>query len=332
MSTGSAFLHRRDLALGLAAIALLSGGVGTAAAARTTWPERAVRLFTPAAPGSSTDLAARLYAERLAARWGQSVLVEAKPGADGAIAVKAMLQQRDGHALLFGPTGVLTITPLLNDHLSFDPVADVAPLSLGALDFLCLAISPALEGVSDLTDLVRLARQRPGVLNAAAGLGGPYMALVSFLRGRDLHAALVPYRSPPEALADLAAGRLHLLVGPLAPVLPLLRDGRIRLAAVTNPERSLAVPDVPTAAEQGFPELELEGTLGFMGPSAMPEDLRARIAADIAIVASDPRLAERLRASGVMARAEAPAAFTARLERQRAHWADVARRHGLRPS
>ena len=323
---------RRGFVLGLGAATAAPAPCGRASPlAAATWPERTVRLVTPAAPGSSTDLAARLYGERLAARWGRPVVVESRLGADGTIAVEAVLQQRDGHALLFGPAGVVTVTPLLVDHLPFNPAVDILPVSLGALDFLCVAVSPALEGIGSLSDLARAAGERPGVLNVAAGLGGPTMALTAFLRDRGLRATYVPYRSPPEALADLAAGRLHALVGPLAPVLPLARDGRARLVAITNPERAPAAPEVRTAPEQGFPELELEGTLGFFAPATMPEPVRRRIAPDFAAVAADQTLIERLRGVGVVARAEGPEEFARRVERQRAHWAAVAGRYGARP-
>jgi tripartite-type tricarboxylate transporter receptor subunit TctC len=323
---------RRSVLFGLFVVSGAATRRGHASpAVVAAWPERTVRLVTPAAPGSSTDLAARLYAGRLAAAWGRPVVVEGRPGADGTIAVETVLQQRDGHALLFGPAGVVTVTPLLADYLPFNPVADILPVSLGALDFLCVAVSPTLEGIGGLADLARAAAERPGALNVAAGLGGPTMALTAFLGSRGLRATYVPYRSPPEALADLAAGRLHALVGPLAPVLPLARDGRVRLVAVTNPERAPAVPEMRTALEQGFPELELEGTLGFFAPATMPEAVRRRIAADIAAAAADPGLVDRLRAAGVVAQGEAPGEFAQRVERQRTHWAAVAARHGVRP-
>ncbi|HEY8613943.1 MAG TPA: tripartite tricarboxylate transporter substrate binding protein, partial [Roseomonas sp.] len=295
-----------------------------------TWPERPVRLVTPAAPGSSTDLAARLYAERLATTWAQPVMVEPKPGADGVIAAEAMLGARDGHTLMFGPAGVLTVTPLLRERLPFDP-RDIAPLSLAANDFLSIAVSPALAGISTLRDLVRVAQERPGTLNIAAGLGGLTLALAAFLRTHHLEMTTASYRSPPEAIPDLVAGRLHVLLGPLALVLPLARDGRARVLAVTNPERTPAAPQIPTVIEQEFPELEVEGTLGVFGPGTMPAEARARIAEAVSRAAAEPALVERLRAVGIVARAEPPDAFGQRVDRQRTHWASVAREHGSRP-
>jgi tripartite-type tricarboxylate transporter receptor subunit TctC len=267
----------------------------------------------------------------LAAAWAQPVLVEPRTGADGVIAVEAMLGARDGHTLLFGPVGVLTVTPLLRERLPFDPAMDIAPLSLAANDFLSIAVSPALPDVSTLLDLVRVARERPGALNIAAGLGGLTLALTAFLRVHHLAMTTASYRSPPDAIPDLASGRLHVLLGPLALVLPLTRDGRARVLAVTNPERTPVAPQIPTVIEQGFPELEVEGTLGIFGPSTMPAEARARVAEAMSRAAAEPALVERLRAVGVVARAEPPDAFGPRMDRLRVHWAKVAREHGTRP-
>lgn len=315
-------------------LTLAMGGLTLGLPARRAaagWPDRPVRLITPAAPGSSTDVAARLYAERLAALWGGPVVVEPRPGADGVIAAEAMLGARDGHALLFGPAGVLTVTPLLRERMPFDPATDIVPLSLVATDFLCVAASPGLEGVTSLRDLLRTAQARPGVLNIAAGLGGLTLALNAFIRTHRLEVTTATYRSPPEAIPDLVSGRLHVLLGPLAPMLPLRRDGRARVLAVTNPERTPAAADVPSATDEGFPELEVEGTLGIFGPATMSEEARVRVAAAIVGAAAEPGLVERLKAVGVIARAEPPDAFAVRITRQRAHWADVAGRHGTRP-
>ncbi len=286
------------------------------------FPERGVRLVTPAAPGSSTDLAARLYAERLSAEWGHPVAVEPRTGADGVIAAEAMLGARDGHTLLFGPTGVLTVTPLLRERMPFD-LAAIVPVSLAANDYLCVAATPSLPAAT-IADVVRLSRSRPGMLNVAAGLGGLSLALPAFIRARAIEVTVASYRSPPEAIPDLVAGRLHLLLGPLAPMLPLMREDRVRVLAVTNPERTPAAPQIPTVAEAGFAELEVEGTIGLFGPAALPAEARTRIAAAVARAAADPTLVQRLHAAGIVARAEGPDVFAARLARQQAHWAAVA--------
>lgn len=313
--------------LGRRAVFALAG-LSLAAPALAAWPERGLRLLTPAAPGSSTDLAARLYAERLAVILGQPVVVEPRTGADGLIAAESALAARDGHSLLFGPAGVVTVTPLLRERMPFD-VADITPISLAATDFLCVAATPAL-GATTLADVVRAARERPGVLNVAAGLGGLTLALPAFLRAQALDVTVASYRSPPEAIPDLVAGRLHIWLGPLTPMVPLLRDGRVRVLAVTNPERTPAAPQIPTVLEQGFPELEVEGTIGLFGTPGLPAEARLVLAGAMARAAADPVLVQRLGSVGVVARAEPPEAFAARIMRQRAHWTAVAASIGAR--
>jgi tripartite-type tricarboxylate transporter receptor subunit TctC len=284
-------LMRRRLGVGVVALAAVAPMSRVGAG---SWPERGVRLVTPAAPGSSTDLAARLYAERLSSAWAQPVVVEPRTGADGVIAAEAMLGARDSHTLLFGPAGVVTVTPLLRERMPFDAARDLVPLSLAATDFLCVAASTAGLEAASLADLVRAGRERPGAFTIAAGLGGLSLVLPAFLRERGLSMAIAGYRSPPDAIPDLVAGRLHVLLGPLAPMLPLARDGRVRVLAVTNPERTPAAPEVPSVVEAGFGELEVEGTIGVFGPANLPGVARQQVGEAMMRVAAEPALVERL--------------------------------------
>ena len=303
----------------------------SARAAEAAWPERPVRFVCAGSPGSSPDVAARLYAERLSARWNRPVQVENRPGADGTLAVQHMLAQRDGHhTLLFTFAAALTVSPLLHERLPFDPAADLAPISSGAADFAVVAAAPGLP-VSNLADLVELARRRPGALNWASGAGDIYMAFHGFARRRALDMNYVSYRTPAPALADLSEGRLDVAVLPLALALPQARAGRMRVLATANPARPPAAPEVPTAAEAGFPELAFQAMLGFFGPATTPLPLRERIAADVRAVADEPGFRERLQSAGMTASAEAPAEFAAAVEADRARWAAAARDHGAKP-
>jgi tripartite-type tricarboxylate transporter receptor subunit TctC len=294
------------------------------------WPERIVRITTPSAPGSSVDVVARLFAEQLAERWRQPVIVDNRPGADGILAVQAFLHANDGHTLLFSFPGIVTAVPLLHESLPYDPVGDLAPISSAAHDVLTVAVTATLP-VSSLTDLVAFAKARPGSLNWAAAPGAPYLTFLEFQRRAGLAMTYVSYRAAGLALPDLMAGRVQLTVVPLAPALPLARDGRIRLLAVTTPERAVAAPDLPTAIEAGFRELTVEAPLGFFGPKAMPMELRERIAADVRLLASDSAIEQRLSAVGMIARGSTPTEYAAALAEQSAKWAALARTYGVRP-
>jgi tripartite-type tricarboxylate transporter receptor subunit TctC len=295
-----------------------------------SWPERIVRITAAAAPGSSSDLAARLLAERLAERWRQPVVVDDRPGADGILAVQAFLHTNDGHSLLFTFPGTVTVVPLLHESLPYDPVGDLAPISSAAYSFGAVAVTPTLP-VSSLADLVAFTKARPGSLNWAALPGAPYLTFLEFQRRAGLAMTYVSYRTAVLALPDLMAGQIQLTLVDLGAALPLAREGRIKLLAVTTPERAVAAPDLPTAIEAGFPELTVEAPLGFFGPKTMPMELRERIAADVRLLASDPAIKQRLSDLGLVARGSTPAEYAAKLAEQSAKWAAFARMYGVRP-
>lgn len=302
----------------------------SSAAAAGSWPERIVRVITPGPPGSSIDVAARLFAERLAELWGKPVVIDNRPGADGIIAVQAFLQGNDGHSLLFAFPGIVTVVPLLHDSLPYDPVNDLVPITSAAYDFLCVAVPEKLP-VSTLGELVTFAKSRPDNLNWAAAAGAPYLTFLEFQRRAGLAMTYTSYRNSTQALPDLMADQIQLTIIPLASALPLARNGRIKLLAVTTPERSAAAPDLMTAIEAGYPELTVEAPLGFFAPKTMPMELQERIAGDVRSLASDPAIRLRLNGLGMVARGSTPAEYVAILAEQRARWAALARTHGMRP-
>ncbi len=320
--------HTMASVIALAVAAILMPALSLAG----PWPQRIVRITTASAPGGSVDVVARLFAERLAERWRQPVVIDNRPGADGIriLAVQAFLHANDGHTLLFSFPGIVTVVPLLHESLPYDPVGDLAPISSAAYDFLTVAVTATLP-VSSLTDLVAFARARPSSLNWAAAPGAPYLTFLEFQRRARLAMTYVSYRAVGLALPDLMASQIELTVVPLAAALPLARDGRIRLLAVTTPERAVAAPDLPTAIEAGFPELTVEAPLGFFGPRTMQMELRERIAADVRLLASDPAIEQRLSALGMVARASTPTEYAAALAEQSAKWTALARTYGVRP-
>jgi tripartite-type tricarboxylate transporter receptor subunit TctC len=325
MPSVQAILGRRAL---IAALPCL-GAAAQAPARAAAWPERRVRLITPATPGSSLDLVSRVLAERLAARWGQPVTVEGRPGADGIPALEAMVAAPPGEALFSTNHGVVTVTPILHPRLGFDPMAELAPVVDLTADQFSLAVPVALP-VRTLADLVAHARERPGALNWTAAPGPPYLAMRAFLRDGGLDMAFIGYRGAGAAtVTEMLAGRLHAMLVPLAPVVGAAREGRLRLLATTGPERAPALPEVPTSAEQGFPGFRQEGIHGVFGWKGMPDALRARIAAEASTVVAEPALAERLRGAGLLVRADGtPAGFAATLAEQRERWAALAGEFG----
>ena len=178
-----------------------------------------------------------------------------------------------------------------------------------------------------------LIRAQPGKLNAAAANGNADFLLFGFLKGSGLQVAKVPYRDIMQAPNDLSEGRIHLLATSLAVVLPQLQGGRIKVLAVTSRQRAASAPDVPTAAEAGYPALELESPIGVFGPRGMARELRERVADDIkAVAAADPVIATRLAATGQSVNVRGPAEFAAAIDELRAKLAATAKTLGIKPA
>jgi tripartite-type tricarboxylate transporter receptor subunit TctC len=288
------------------------------------WPQRTVRLILPLGPGSATDVTARLYAERLAERWGKPVVVENRPGPDALVAVTGFVNARDDHTLLFSFGGPVTINPVIHEKLPYEPERDLVPIVSASDSFLAVAVSAALN-VDSLEGLVKRAKAEPGKLNWAATAGLPQYAFAGFAKSVGLDLVQVAYREFGPALQDVSEGRISLVSTGLVPLLPLARAGRIKILAVTNRERAPAAPEIPTARELGFPDLSAAGFQGFFGWRDMPDALRERIAADVRGVAGDPVLAERLKAIGQAVRVGTTGDFVAMIAEQRDMIARIAK-------
>ena len=294
------------------------------------WPQRTVRLIVPFAAGS--DAAARAFAEQLAKRWKQPVVIENRPGAEGMIGVSAFTGMKDDHVLFYFSAAPITTFPLLHARLTYDPARDIVPISSAAEPVISVSVSESLN-TSSLDALVALARAQPGKLNYYAFNGGSFAILLpGFVKSAGLDMVQVNYRDGSLGIQDLVAGRIHVMMSSLLISLPLARAGKLRLLAVTNKNRAAIAPEIPTAIEAGYPQLEFEGLQGFFGPQGMPAERQDRIGADIRAVAADPAVAEPLAAGAYFARASTPAEFATAIEAQRAQLASLARLAGIRPA
>jgi tripartite-type tricarboxylate transporter receptor subunit TctC len=221
---------------------------------------------------------------------------------------------------------------LLHATLPYDPARDIVPISSAADAAISVTVSESLN-INSLDALVALARAQPGKLNYLPLNGGSFAILLpGFVKSAGLDMVQVSYRDTGLAIQDLAAGRIHVMMSSLLISLPLVRAGKIRLLAVTNKNRAAIAPEVPTAIEAGYPQLEFEGLQGFFGPRGMPAERQDRIAADIRAVAADPAVAQPLAAGAYSARASTPAEFAASIEAQRAQMASLAKLTGIKPA
>jgi tripartite-type tricarboxylate transporter receptor subunit TctC len=306
---------RAALACFVSLVAIL-GPSSVATAQPQNWPQRTVRLIVPLSAGTATDVTARLYAEKLSARWGQPVVVENRPGPDALNAVNALITASDEHTLLFSFGGPVTINPFLYEKLPYDAEHDLVPIVAASDSFLAIAAGAALN-INSLADLRARAKAEPGKLNWAATPGMPQFGLATFVKSAGIAMTYVPYRDFTPALQDVAEGRIAAVATGLLPLLSLTQTGKTKILAVTNRQRSPAVPQIPTAIESGFPDVIAEGFQGFFGWRDMSAALRDRIAADVRAVAPDLP-AERLAGLGQIVRAGTTADFVAMIDDQRA--------------
>lgn len=320
---------RRLIAVAALAIAATLQ-LGGSARAQQTYPSRTVRFIVPYGAASASDITARLFADRLSARWGKPVVVEDRPGGDGLVALNAFVGAHDDHTLFFGPAGTFEVLPYDQDTPPFDAKSDIVPIV--CVSEVVLAVSvPASMNVNTLDELVKLAQAQPGKLNAAAASGISDFLLFGFIKNMGLQITKVPYRDIMQAPNDLAADRIQVLATSLAVVQPLAHAGRVKVLAVTSDRRAPAAPDIPTAKEAGFPALTFESLFGLFGPRGIPDDERKSIAADISSVANaDPAIGKRIADIGTIMSIRGPSEFAASVDQQRLRIADIARTLGLK--
>lgn len=300
----------RRIALASAGLALFS-----ASSFAESWPQRTVRLIVPVPAGSGGDFAARLFADRLSRRWHQPVIVDNRPGADSVIGVAAFLAADDDHTLLFAISAVVTVHPLTK-KLPYDPVRELVPISSASDVILAIAASDKTP-IHSLAELEQAARTRPGQINWTSSPGLPPFVVGGFFKKSGLDLVSVPYRDLAPALEDLREGRIGIMVHALGVLLPQVQGAKARLLAVANRDRAAIAPDAPTVVEAGYPELRMDGLLGFYGRRGMPAERRDRIAADIRAIADEPAIQERLAPVAQAPRGSTPVEFAALLQQLR---------------
>jgi tripartite-type tricarboxylate transporter receptor subunit TctC len=311
----------------VAAIALCALALSPSPSPAQSWPQRTVKFIVPLGPGSGADISARLFADRLSQRWGQSVVVENRPGADGVVAITAFIGAADDHTLLFGPSSSFVGHPYTLEKMSYDP-RELSPIAKISNTVVSIA-APGAMNVGSLKALIDEVRAQPGKLNWATITGVTDIIVAGYAKNAGLEMNKIPYRDPVQALNDLAESRIHFYVAALAITRAQAQAGRIKLLAVTNHERAPSHPDLPTASEAGVPQLSFDGLVGLYGPRTMPAELRDRIAADLKEVASDPEISGRLTATGQLVRPGNAAEFAASIDAQAKQLAEFARTLGI---
>src|SRR5262245_45414312 len=309
-------MRTRRTLLRLGAGGALAAVAAPALAQPQAWPQRPVRFILPLGPGAGVDITARLLGDRLAAKWGQSVVIENRPGGDGVVAVSSFAGAQDDHTLLVSPTSSFTHHPWTHDKLPYDP-NELVPIAR-LTNTLVAVVVPASSPINSLAELVAAARAQPGKLNWATITGFFDFMFEGFQKKANLEIARVPYRNTVQAANDLAEGRIQLMMAAFAIVRPLVEAGKLKLLAFTARERAPIAPGVPTAAEAGFPDLTIEGLVGVFGPRNLAGPARERIGADLRQVLSDQAIISRLTQTGQVVNPGSAAEFAAAIDAQRA--------------
>ena len=311
----------------LAALAL---AFSAASALAQDWPHKPVRFVLSLGPGSGADIGARLYADRLTRMWGQPVIVENKPGGDGVIAINSVIQAKDDHVLMWGPTANFVGHPYSLDQLPYDP-KELVPVARVSGTVVTLEV-PASMKVDSLKDILTMAKEKRGWLNWTTAVTMTDIILEGFLKTQGIEAAHVRYKVPAEAVNDLISERLHLYSSAYAIVRPAVQSGKVKLLAVQARHRVPGL-DLPTVSELGYPGLDFEGLVGIIAArsSNLSETAKNRIAADIKTVSQDSLVAERLAATAQLNVPGNAAEFAQSIEEQTKQLNDSAKLLGLKP-
>lgn len=315
----------------LLAFCAVAGSITTHAA--DTWPSRPIRLIAPFPAGSSVDAAARVITPRVGEALGQSIVIDNRAGASGAIGAELGARAApDGYTISGGTTSTHALSKALNPHLGYDPEKDFMPITLiGHLPYI-LAVHPAVAA-NNLHELITLAKSKPGQIryttvgNASmARLGGE---LLSNLTGIQI--TPIAYKSSAQSVVDTVAGRIELQFGTMAPVLPHVRSGRLRALAVTGSTRSPALPEVPTVIETGIKNFEVTLWLAVFAPAKTPRPIVERLNREFATAIALPQVRDALIIQGLQPETTSPAAFSRYLNLEIAKWREVARKANLKP-
>ena len=313
------------------AIALFGIWVSASSAQAQDYPSRPVRLVVAFTAGGTTDFVARLLAEKLRGPLGQSVIVENKPGANGAIGAEHVAKSDpDGYTLFFTTVGAVAINPAFRKNLTYDPVADFAPVGMAVKNSTMVVVRANLEANS-AKELVALAKQRP-ITVGVTGIGAiSHLGLELFQSAAGVKFQHVPYRGASLAITDLIGGQLDGLVADVPTVLTNIRAGKIKALGATSQERSDVLPDVPTLVEQGFPDTVADQWAAVLAPAKTPPAIVAKLNAAMLTALNDPDLRAKLAQSGVTPAPSSPENFARYLKDEIERWGKVIREKGIKP-
>lgn len=323
-------MHRPDRVL-TAVCVLAAVLVAVPAAIAQTFPGKLVRVIVPYSPGGSGDIMARVIGQRLAQSWGQQVIIENRPGANGMIGAAAAAKAvPDGYTLLLGYTSEIVINPSLYRKLAYDPAKELDPITMAGTLPLLLIGNPSFPA-KGLKDLVALARARPGdVLYGSAGIGSPAHLGMEYL-GRLTRTSMthVTYKGGADAVLAVIGGQVMVFFSGIPPAIPHVQSGRLRALAVSTAARVAVLPNVPTVAESGAPGFDMTAWFGYFAPTGTPAEAVNRVAEGVGAALRDAQIVRQLEAQGIVVVEMAPARFSEFVRRDAQQYARIIREAGV---
>lgn len=313
-------------------VAILAAPLVAGGATGETYPSRPIRLVVAFSPGGTTDFVCRLLADRVRTVLGQSIVVENKPGASGAIGADYVSKAApDGYTLFFSTAGALAINPSMRTDLPYDPINGFTPILPVARNTVVFAINPSL-GVASAQDMIARAREKPGSLTVAVtGIGAISHLTVEMLQlSAKIKLQVVPYRGAGAAIADLIGGQVNAMSAEVPVLISQIKAGKAKILAVASQSRFEGMPDVPTFAELGYPDVVADNWTGLLAPPKTRPEVVAELNAAFNAVLRDPDVRRRLAEVGVSTIGGTPEDLTALITRETARWHKVVAQTGVK--
>jgi len=319
-----------------AVLSVLVGALAIAAAAPALaqaqdYPTRLIKIIVPFPPGGNPDLAARLVANRMSIDFGQTVIIENKPGANGGIGASTVAKSApDGYTLLVANLGILGINPVVREHLSYNIAKEFVPVSRLAISPLLLIADPSLK-VGTLKDFIALAKKEPGKLTySTAGVGSAaHMAAALFDQMAGTNMLHVPYKGASEAAPAVASGAVSVTFGGQGASWGLVSAGNVKALGLTGTKRSPEHTDVPTIAEQGVAGYEISDWAGMLAPAGTPQAIVDKLNAEVQKALNDPETAKKLQLQGLEPAGTSAKDFAAFIDSEQKKWGDVAKKANI---
>jgi len=319
---------RRFAAVAIAACWLVATGPAQA----QTYPARTIKMVIAFPPGGPTDFVGRLLADKLKELLGQSVIIENKAGANGAIGADAVAKSEpDGYTLFFTTVGAVAITPNLRNDMPYDTLRDFAPVSLVVNNTTVLVVSPSLPA-SSAKDLAAMAKAKPETLAfASTGLGSmPHLALELYQASAGVRFVHVPYRGAAPALTDLLGGQVTALFADAPVLMSQIQGGKLKALGAASAARNAALPDVPTLAEQGFADTSADNWYGLLAPARTPPAVVAKLHDAVVEALDAPDVRDKLVQSGAIPAPTSSAEFGKLMSDELARWGRVVKEKNIR--